>query len=240
MRMEELTAEEFQERVDQNILVIVPIGATEAHGIHLPLGTDTFQPQMVADCLAKRIGALVAPALPYGNHSSTRNMPGTVNLQFDTLRALMRDILFSLADHGVKRILLLSGHAGSAHMIALREAAKELVTHRPVKVMLLTDYDLAREYASRCEVDPHDGHGGAIETARMMAIRPDCVRARMVKGEFVDPGYLVLPDPERCFPQGMAGDPRMANAEMGEKMNQYVVDRLAEIIEKEMRSEDES
>lgn len=232
--MEEMTAEEFRTRIVDNPLVIVPLGATEAHGIHLPLGTDTFQPQWVADRLAQKIGALVAPALPYGNHSSTRRMPGTINLQFDTLRAVMRDILFSLADNGVKRILLLSGHAGSAHMTAVREAAKDLVSQRPVKVMFLTDYDLARECGSRYEVDPHDGHGGALETARMMAIRPDTVRSQMLKGEFVDPGYLVLPNPEICFPQGMAGDPHKANAVLGEKMNLYVVDRLAALIEKEM------
>jgi len=240
LRMEEMTAEEFLAKMDEDTLVIVPLGATEAHGIHLPLGTDTFQPQWVADRLAEKIGALVAPALPYGNHSSTRNMPGTINLQFDTLRAVMRDILFSLADNGVKRILLLSGHAGSAHMTAIREAAKDLVALRPVKVMFLTDYDLAGEYGSRCGVDPHDGHGGAMETARVMAIRPDTVRSRMVKGEFVDPGYLVLPNPEICFPQGMAGDPSTASAEMGEKMNLYIVDRLAELIENEMGLTDES
>ncbi|MGE4275264.1 MAG: creatininase family protein [Candidatus Methanomethylophilaceae archaeon] len=236
--MEEMTSKEFSEKLEGNPWLILPLGATEAHGVHLPLGTDSFQPQWVADRLGERTSAIVAPLLPYGNHSSTRRMPGTVNLGFDTLRALLRDILFSLADNGLRRFLLISGHAGSAHMTALREACKELVEAREVTVLLLADYDLAQEHGARCGIDPSDGHGGALETARVMAIRPDTVRQEMVRGGFVSPGYRVLPDPERCFPQGMAGDPSKATAAMGQEINLHIVDRLVEIMEKENVNDD--
>lgn len=233
MRMEDMTSPEFAEAVRRSPWVIIPLGATEAHGMHLPLSTDSIQPQWVADRLAERTGALVAPLLPYGNHSSTRRMPGTVGLSFDTLRSLLRDILFSLSDQGVWRFLIISGHAGSAHMTALREACKDLVQEREAKVLLLTDYELAQERAAGLGVPSQDGHGGALETARVMAIRPGAVREPMAVGRFISPGYRVLPDPERCFPQGMAGDPSLATEAMGQELNQHVLERLVGIMEKE-------
>ena len=238
MRMEDMTSMEFADAVKRSPWVIIPLGATEAHGIHLPLGTDSIQPQWVADHLAERTGALVAPLLPYGNHSSTRRMPGTVALGFDTLRSLVRDILFSLSDQGVRRFLLVSGHAGSAHMTSLREACKDLVQERGARVLLLTDYELAQEKAAALGIGPHDGHGGALETARVMAIRPGAVRQTMAVGSFVSPGYRVLADPERCFPQGMAGDPSVATEAMGTELNHHVLERLVGIMEKETVDDD--
>lgn len=234
IRMEDMTTAGFRRAVDEGRLFILPIGATEAHGRHLPLGTDTFQPQWVADELSERIDAVVAPAVPYGNHSSTRAMPGTVGLRFDTLRSLITDILGSLVEDGVRRILVISGHAGGAHLTAVKEACKDIVSRSDAKVMMLTDFDLALEFGKENGVDPADGHGGLMETARVMAIRPETVREDRSPGTFIDPGYMVLPDPENCFPQGMAGDPRKATPDLGRRMNLYIVDRLAAMIEKDM------
>jgi len=94
LHIEEMTTTELKKEIDRNPVVILPVGATEAHGPHLPLGTDSFQPEAVADMLASRIGGLVAPPIKYGHHSSTRNMVGTIGISFDTLRALVRETAY--------------------------------------------------------------------------------------------------------------------------------------------------
>ncbi len=229
-RIEELTRDEFSQAIDRDPVIILPLGATEAHGRHLPLGTDSLQPEWVADRIAERAGALVAPPVRYGMHSSTRNMPGTIDISFDTLHHLVLEILESLVRNGGKRFLVLSGHAGGSHAAAIKEACRRIVTAYGAKVMFICDYELAAEKAIRSGVDPLDGHGGAVETARVMHIEPRLVKEDRRKGEYISHGYMVLPDPEICFPEGIAGDPAAASEEMGRELNEHVVERLLDIM----------
>jgi len=233
MYIEEMTTVELAREIERDPVVIIPIGATEAHGPHLPLGTDSFQPEAMATMLATRIGGLVAPSIKYGHHSSTRNMVGTIGISFDTLRALLREIMMSLIEDGIHKIVMLSGHAGHVHLAALKVAAEEVVRSAPVKVMLLTDYDLAWEVSKEMGIEK-DGHGGLVETSRIMAITPDLIREGGGKGEFVDQEFMVIADPEICYPHGYAGPADEASPELGEKINEHVVDRLEDIIRRRM------
>ncbi len=230
MRIEDITRDEFSAAMDRDPVVILPLGATEAHGPHLPLGTDSLQPEWVADRLAERIDALVAPPVRYGMHSSTRNMPGTIDLSFETLYHLISDILESLVRNGAKRFLVLSGHAGGSHMTAIKEACRRTAMAYGSRIMFLSDYDLAAELAPSRGVATGDGHGGEVETSRVMHIRPDLVREDRPKGEYISHGYMVLPDPECCFPQGFAGEPGRATAKLGEELDWHVVKRLEELM----------
>ena len=234
MRMEEMTTTELEKELTRNPIVILPIGATEAHGPHLPLGTDSYQPEAIADMLAERIDGLVAPPMKYGHHSSTRNMMGTIGISFDTLRALARDVLESLVADGFKKFVILSGHAGHVHLAALKVAVEELVRTRDVKIMLLTDYDLAWEVSEEMGIRDEDGHGGLIETSRIMAISPELVGEQRGRGRFCDQEYMVVPNPEICYPDGYAGPADMATADLGNKVNDHIVNRLEEIIRRNM------
>ena len=179
--------------------MILPIGGTEAHGPHLPLSTDSLQPEAIADMVAERLDGLVAPPLCYAFHSSTRNMPGTISLSFESTVSVVRDILGSLMMNGITKIVVISGHAGSSHMAALRTACADSVRKNDIRLMLLTDYDLARGFP----VDQKgDGHGGMVETARMMAICPEKVRKNDKIGRYVDLDFMIVNDPERSFPDG--------------------------------------
>jgi len=229
MRLEELSSVEFKKRVAKDPIVFIPVGATEAHGPHLPLNTDSVQPEAMADILATKFHGLVAPPVRYGNHSSTKNMPGTITLSFDTTRALLRDILDSLASNGLSKFVVLSGHAGSAHMTALKLACEEVVKKRGSRIMLLTDYDLAKTFPVSLE---GDGHGGLLETSRMMHLAPDLVRTPKKKGRFLDQGYMVVENPEKCYPQGFVGDPTKASAELGERINDHIIKELSRLIRK--------
>ncbi|NYT12745.1 MAG: creatininase family protein [Methanomassiliicoccales archaeon] len=234
MRIEEMTTSELKKELTKNPVVILPIGATEAHGPHLPLGTDSFQPEAMADMLAERIDGLVAPPIKYGHHSSTKNMIGTIGISFDTLRALSRDILEALVADGFGKFVILSGHAGHVHMAALKVAVEEVVRTSKVKIMLLTDYDIAWEVSEEMGIKDKDGHGGLIETSRIMAIAPGLVGEKRGSGRFCDQEYMVVANPEICYPDGYAGPANEATPELGNRVNDHIVDRLEELIRRNM------
>jgi creatinine amidohydrolase len=229
---DELTMKEFQQRMEseEQPVVVLPIGAVEEHGEHLPLGTDTFQPLHVIEKVSEQVDLLIAPPLYYGLCNSTRNFPGTISLRFATLYNLILDILNEFARHGVLRIVILSGHAGRPHMAAIKEAGSELMRTNPeIKLMVLSDYDIVYELRGK-EFDPEDGHAGDIETSRIMAIRPELVKGKGVTSKPDFPPHRILPDPENYFPSGIMGDPTKADEKKGERLNKYVVEKLVELI----------
>ena len=230
MRLDELSSTEFKERMASRPVVILPVGGTEAHGAHLPLCTDSAQPEMVADAVAERIGGLVAPPLRYAFHSSTRNMQGTLTLGLETTRMVVQDILEALVQNGADKLVVLSGHAGSSHLVALKQACADIVrAHPDVRVMMLSDYDLAKDYP----IDQKgDGHGGKVETSRMMAIAPELTRKAEREGRYVSHGFMIVADPETSMPSGYVGAAHEADGELGRKINEYIVDRLTEEIER--------
>jgi hypothetical protein len=149
---DELSMKEAESRAKAASVVIIPIGSVEEHGDHLPLCTDSVQPEYVAQEVAKKTGCLVAPPLRYGVCNSTRGFPGTISITFDALYGITRDILEEFVRNHFTRILVLSGHAGQAHMAALKLAAQEVVWQhhgenpdkRP-RIMVCSDYDFAYE-----------------------------------------------------------------------------------------------
>ncbi|MDD5502547.1 MAG: creatininase family protein [Candidatus Thermoplasmatota archaeon] len=233
MFLDEIDSKSFAKMIGKNPVVILPIGATEAHGAHLPLGTDCIQPEYVAEKLAEvsKLPILIAPPLRYGECSSTRNFPGTISLSFDSLRSVIFDIISEFCRNGIKRVVVLSGHAGSAHMTALRLAAKEAATkNKKLKIMVLSDYDLAYELLDKQDIPKDDGHGGMIETSRILAIAPELAK-KPEKPEFKReiPRFAVVADPENYW-DGIRGYPGKASAEKGKEVNEYIVKRLAEVV----------
>ena len=232
MYLDELTMSEFKEKVDENTVVILPIGAIEEHGAHLPLCTDSIQPEYVAERIAEKIDVLIAPPIRYGFCSSTRNFPGTITISFDTLRSLIYDVLSDLTRNGIKNIVVLSGHAGRIHMAALRLAAQRVVNESRAYIMVLSDYDIAYDLLDKDESIPSDdGHSGLIETSRVMAIREDLVRGKGEVGNKRPPKFMALRDPEKYFPSGVMGDPTNASKEKGEEINDFIINELVKLIE---------
>jgi len=229
--LDELTSAEFARRSKERLLAIVPIGSLEEHGPHLPLGTDSMQAEEVVRRVALEFDCVVCPPVRYGECRSTRNFPGTVSLRSETMHALAYDIISELARNGVRNVLLISGHAGSGHMAALRLAAQRCVEARPsLKVMVLSDYDIAYDLKGK-EFPEDDGHAGMIETSRMLAIRPELVGKDRPRGQSRPPRFMVVADPERYFPSGVMGDARGSSAARGKRIDDHVVDKLCALIE---------
>jgi creatinine amidohydrolase len=231
---DELSMPEAEKAAEDGKVVIIPCGSIEEHGTHLPLCTDSIQAEYVALWVAQKTGCLVAPPLRYGLCNSTRNFPGTITITFDSLRSIMTDILEDFVRNGFKRLLVITGHAGGSHMTALKLAAKTVVINhmneeaRP-RIMVCSDYDFAFNLRG-IEFDARDSHAGTIETSRVIAIRSDLIKA---KGEASFPNlprFEITPDPERFFPSGVMGDPTVASAEKGQKINEYVIEQIVKLV----------
>ena len=234
---DELSMKEAKESAAAGRVVIIPVGSVEEHGDHLPLCTDSLQPEYVAHETAKKTGCLVAPSLRYGVCNSTRNFPGTISIEFETLHRIARDILEEFVRNGFTRILVLSGHAGQSHMAALRLAAQEVTwrhesenaKNKP-RIMVCSDYDFAYELKGKY-FDERDGHAGTIETSRVMAMRPDLIKGRGKKSFPRIPRFEVVADPERYFRSGVIGDPTAASHQKGRMINKYVIAEVVKLVE---------
>jgi creatinine amidohydrolase len=236
--LDELSTKEAEKAAKEGVVVIFPVGSVEEHGDHLPLCTDSIQPEFIALEVAKKTGCLVAPPLRYGICNATRNFPGTLTIDFDTFYRMVQAILSELVRNRFNRIIVLSGHAGNSHMVALRLAAQDIVTRHDlaemenkVRIMVLSDYDfvedLSQKYAST-----DDGHAGTIETSRIMDIKPDLIKTKGSKSQPRMPRFEVVAHPELYFPSGVHGDPTAATANKGQKINKYIIKQVSELVTK--------
>jgi GTP cyclohydrolase II len=206
-------------------VAVVPLGATEQHGPHLPFATDTLIAEALALRLAARLdGAVALPALPVGCSSEHMGFPGTLDLSASTLTSWVTDVLRSLARHGVERAIVFSAHGGNA--ATLREAGARLRAAAPgVSVTVLADLDglTARLHAEAARfgvsAESAGHHAGEVETSMMLALHPELVRMEAAAAGHVaptaDPQSLFYPDLRRTAPTGTVGDPRGASALRG-------------------------
>lgn len=213
-----------------NPLVILPVGALEAHGPHLPLGADQIQAEATAASVAERVDALIAPTVAYGSAPGARRFPGTVSLSLSDLEGHVRGVLSELARSGIRRILVLSGHAERGHMAALREAADEAVRASPgLRVVVLSDYDFVYELRGR-DSPATDGHAGLLETSRLLALAPETVGPDRPVIENRRSPFLPGSGTEAEWPESVIGDTRPASAELGRRVQAHVVDRTVETV----------
>ncbi len=229
-RLLDLDSRSFERRLASNPLVILPVGALEAHGPHLPLGADQIQAEVTAFALAERVDALVAPTIAYGSAPGARRFPGTVSLSIGELETHAEGVLRELVRSGVRRLLVLSGHAERGHMAALREAADRAVRNEPTaRIVVLSDYDFVYELRGK-ESPPTDGHAGLLETSRVLAVAPETVGPERPVVEYRHSPFVPgAPAPE-AWPESVIGDTRPASAELGQRVQTYVLDRLAETV----------
>lgn len=233
---DELSSKEAAQAAKDGTIVIWPLGSVEAHSDHLPLCTDSIQSEYIAVEVAKKTGCIVAPPFRFGICNATRNFKGTLTIQYDTLYRVAHDVLSELVRSGFYRIIVMSGHAGNSHMVALRLAAQDIVISSEerlgrgkVRIMVLSDFDFADELIPECAAKG-DGHAGTIETARVMAINPDLVKAKGKADVWHLPRFEVIAHAEECIPSATNGDPTAATAEKGQKINQYIIEQVTKLV----------
>ncbi len=221
-------------------LAVLPIGSLEQHGPHLPVITDTASASAAAIRAARRVAdempVLVLPGLWTGMSEHHLPFGGTISLDFDELRGVLRGIVRSLRAIGFARLLIVNGHGGNVDPLAV--AARGLAHEYGLPVVACTPWFLIRsrvgEVADTAETPAHACEG---ETSVMMAVAPDLVRA-----DRFDDAVQQRPDPvstydgfsrfwsfsERAPVTGVRGDPRPASAEKGERFLDLQADALAD------------
>ncbi|WP_135554741.1 creatininase family protein [Paenibacillus cymbidii] len=162
-------------------VVVLPIGAIEQHGPHLPLGVDAMAIEAIAERSCKQLqGELAvycAPVLVYG--SSHHHFPfPAMSLSSETLLLVLKDLLRSLARTGFRAVFVLNGHGGNDEMI--RAAARDMTSECGISIAAASYWSIAWQALTEAnkaqQVGRVPGHAGGFETSLMLAIRPDLVR----------------------------------------------------------------
>lgn len=174
-----LTREELKARAADS-LVVLPVGATEQHGPHLAVGTDTFAVEHIARAAAatvtETIPVLVAPTLPYG--SSHHHLPfgGTMSLETETYYRVVSDLVESLITSGFRKVFIVNGHGGNKELVEL--VVRDLALRHPVALAAASYWTIAQDALTASGVDfPNiPGHASAFETSVILALNPALVR----------------------------------------------------------------
>lgn len=197
VRYDALTWQEINEAVALKKVVVLPVGATEQHGHHLPLETDTRQVRALAMEAATRSPAdmLVMPEVAYGYTHHVMDFPGTVTIEPSTFVRLLIDIGRSVAFHGFKRIIMINGHGSNAPLVEM--AARQVSLQTDAACMSLGWWQLAVKDWNAVRESPVGGcaHACEMETSLYWHINPDGVRTERIKGDI--PSYMKLPGADR-------------------------------------------
>ncbi|WP_419850757.1 creatininase family protein [Candidatus Poriferisocius sp.] len=218
----------LEERLKQGPLdVMIPLGAFEQHGPHLPLDTDALIADAVADRAAQRVGdCMVAPCISVGASSHHLAFPGTASLSDATLRSVLVEVIQTLVGHGFRGAYLVTGHAGNVG--AMAAAMGELDATDRSRVVSFDDWPAQREAIHQVaeaqlglDRELVGTHGGHFETSIMLAIAPDRVDMASAVAGHVGPAAsasakLRSEGMAALSPVGIIGDPRGASADAGE------------------------
>lgn len=247
----ELTWPEYDAAVrDGRTPILLPVGAIEQHGCHMPLHVDVLLPTEFARRVALETGALVAHPFAYGYKSHQKSgggnhLPGTTSLDGATLAAALRDVVRELARHGVRRICIVNGHYENSWFIvegvdlALRELRWAGVTDLRVVVLSYWDF-VSEDTIARLYPEGFPGwdleHGGVLETSLMLALHPGLVRFDLAvdtpPAQF--PPYDVYPvDPARTPASGTLSSPLAASAEKGRILLEVCTKGIVDVLRAE-------
>ena len=217
--------------------VVVPLGAIEQHGPHLPLDTDARIARELASRLCRRLAdAIATPAVAIGCSREHGAFPGTLSVEAETLERVLGDLLRPLHIHGFRRAFVFSAHGGN--VAALREMAPRLrAAAAPLEVVVfdelaeLTPHLQAESARFGVSAEASGHHAGEFETSILLALAPGDVRTEELREGLTepaaDPQSLFYPSLRDRAPNGVVGDPRGADAARGERYLEAWVDRLA-------------
>ena len=253
IKFEEMRSPEVQELVDKNGMVIIPIGACEEHGRHLPVNTDTrmaYEATIDAvKIVSRKIPVAVLPAVWFGyTVSMLKNWAGTVTVKPKVLIDLMHDICRSLIDMGINKILIVNGHGNNPGVldVVVRSVGDDFrVFPGVVNIFALWDRDFVNK--NRKSKEGGISHAGEVETSVMLHLAGD-----LVDMSLADDTDIMTSDLKTCptdfgsgrkkklylstwylenSTYGAAGDPSGASRDFGEKIHEMTVESLVEVIE---------
>ena len=242
VRLGPLTWPEAEKRFKEIDIALLPVGAIEQHGPHLPLDTDAWDAERVCDDVAKACSQpppIVLPLIAYGVSYHHDDFPGTLSISPDTLSRIVYEVGIAVARNGVTKLLIINGHGGNS--AALHFAAQMI--NRDTGIFTAVDTG----ESSDTDIDeltdtPNDVHAGEVETSTTLALRPELVKMDLAKpmvprfsSHYLDftskRGVGWYAHTKKISETGVLGDPTLASAEKGQKMWQIMVENLVEFVE---------
>lgn len=218
----EMTWPEIREHLDHDTRLIVPVGACDQYGPHLPLGAATSIAEKFAERLSREFDVLRAPAVPYGvNVPTERSFAGTASVREKTLHAFLNDLVASWEDTGFSEFILMSVHTYDPHVEAIATATSVNVR---VRVIELLGMDLSEHLAGGGVPE----HGGEILTSLMLYLYPTRVRMEQAVTFHSAAGgrrnRQIQRIPDGC--SGAIGDPTAATADTGRRLYEHIYEKI--------------
>ncbi len=174
IKLAELSWPEVRRLVDEGLdTVFIPVGTLEAHGKHLPIGTDFYIPERIAEAICSKVGGAIAPTIPYGVTRSLISYPGSLTLTPSTFKSMIKEVAVSLGRSGFRFLIFINGHGGNTELI--KEAVREAYFEAGIKGMVLDWWHAGKDIIEKY-YPKGQGHALAEETAALMASRPDLLR----------------------------------------------------------------
>lgn len=237
---EELTAPEVKRMIDGGMdMAIMPVGATEQHGPHLPLNVDTLIPEKIARGVSAETGVFVFPSLAYGQSSSHSGLPATLSLRPETFQKIVEEVSEWAYETGIRRLLYLSGNL--PNLPPLTCAILNLRLKCPeIRLKALNWWDITPELSQTMFGDSTCGlpHGNVVETSVTRYFRDDLVdmsKAKTVggRGQKLFFYYLL----KQISRSGHCGDPSVSTPELGEKLYRMAVEGLVPLVRSALKEE---
>jgi creatinine amidohydrolase len=252
--LQELKWPEVQNYLQKKDLILLPIGSTEQHGRHAPLGTDSFIAEYLARDAAEITSVLCAPPLYYGWSPQHLILPGTISIDASVLERFLFCEIRSLSKHGFKNFIVINGHR-ITNLPWMQIGAEMAQSELGVNVVIFDPAYMLKEELRELEMG-YIAHSEQFETSQMLYLRPDLIdltqavdlpesEASMSEA---DPAYygdslVYVPNTiskmERfaTLTGGNSGQPTKSTPELGERLHKHLVKRLVQVIELMNRDE---
>ncbi|MEV5831561.1 creatininase family protein [Spirillospora sp. NPDC052242] len=253
MLLGEMSWPDLQTRT-RDAYAIIPVGAVEPHGPHLPLASDTVISDYFAARLAHQINGLIAPSIGYGVATPSQRLggdfPGVVNISGQTFTHLVTDVLTALARHGLRKFVIVNSAIDNVGFLC--ESARMLADDLPdARVMIVNWWDVVgEEYRNRLAAETgvartEDHHAAMVESSLVMHIAPHATRPDLVPA--CPPplparriAYHVFPLPADVSTEsGVVYTASEAGAQLGERVAERVARELAAAVRLEFGESDE-
>lgn len=236
--LNEMTYEECQNEINENTIIAIPAGGgTKEHGYHLPMGTDMYVTQYVAEKVTKRTNIITLPIVSYAYYPAFTEWKGSVSLQYTTSIQIMEDIIKSYAKFGVKKFLIIDGGVSTQPPMTI--LSSEMRLKYGVRVAVTSVVGLGAEAEKQVCEQKAGGHGDESETSCMLHIRPDLVHMDKAVEEYRDviPNMVVngvrkvSMSGSMDTPHGINGNATLATPQKGKIILDAMVDGIVKFVE---------
>ena len=232
--VENLTRFELKELIEKDYYAIIPVGACEQHGPHLPIGTDKFLAEFISKKIAEKIDSVVFPTLNFGYSWVWKELPGTMTLSQETFKNTLYELIVSVIEQGFKHVIIVNGH--DSNNKAIRYVQRDIKDSFPnIQVLAMFYPGISELYKKYMESDMWHGmfHADEWETSLMLLAKNDLVKMNLAVCEYPKAPLLYGLDSSSLSTiskSGIYGDPTKASLEKGQKICDELIDNIVSLL----------